>query len=348
MVNKDRVLCCQIAFTYVGSIVGAGFASGQEILKFFGGYGQKGIWGALAAGLLFAILGSLVVSTTAAQKIKNYAQYIEYLFGGRMSRVFDLVIMVFLYCGLSVMLVAGGSLFYQVLGCPPWLGFLFTLLISYTVLLTGTDGLLWLNTLLIPGLLAICAGTAVWGIVTADTAVWANGHGISLPGCWVFASLLYVAYNFVLGTVILSSLDNRPTYACVKGAVTGGLILGALAALTCQALLLQGKKVVFHDIPMLALAGQIHPWVGLIYSLAMWAAILTTALGNGFGLLKRLENCCAWPRPLLSMAVFLPTLPFVGWPLARAVGTVYPLLGYVGILFIVAIIMKIRLPSGRT
>lgn len=32
---KSHVRTLQIAFTYIGTIVGAGFATGQEILKFF-------------------------------------------------------------------------------------------------------------------------------------------------------------------------------------------------------------------------------------------------------------------------------------------------------------------------
>lgn len=44
----------QIAGAYIGVIVGAGFASGQEILQFFTSFGWISIAGTCMATLLFA------------------------------------------------------------------------------------------------------------------------------------------------------------------------------------------------------------------------------------------------------------------------------------------------------
>ncbi|AOV07472.1 hypothetical protein BI350_07910 [Sporosarcina ureilytica] len=47
----------QIGGAFIGVIVGAGFASGQEILQFFSSFGLIGIAGALVATGLFAFIG---------------------------------------------------------------------------------------------------------------------------------------------------------------------------------------------------------------------------------------------------------------------------------------------------
>ncbi|MBC8080240.1 MAG: hypothetical protein H7X86_07830, partial [Gorillibacterium sp.] len=47
----------QVAFTYVGTIVGAGFASGQEILQFFTRYGWMAVPTISVAAFLFIWLG---------------------------------------------------------------------------------------------------------------------------------------------------------------------------------------------------------------------------------------------------------------------------------------------------
>ena len=39
----------KIAFTYIGTVIGAGFASGQEILRFFSVYGAYSIYPILIA-----------------------------------------------------------------------------------------------------------------------------------------------------------------------------------------------------------------------------------------------------------------------------------------------------------
>ena len=52
----------KIAGAFVGVIVGAGFASGQEILQFFTSFGVYGLIGCVVAGLTFVFL-SMVFST---------------------------------------------------------------------------------------------------------------------------------------------------------------------------------------------------------------------------------------------------------------------------------------------
>src|SRR5256885_11898453 len=52
----------RIAGAFVGVIVGAGFASGQEILQFFAGFGAIGLAGCLVAALAFVFL-SMAFST---------------------------------------------------------------------------------------------------------------------------------------------------------------------------------------------------------------------------------------------------------------------------------------------
>ena len=42
---------------FIGIIVGAGFASGQEILQYFTSFGMLGIAGAIVSTALFAYLG---------------------------------------------------------------------------------------------------------------------------------------------------------------------------------------------------------------------------------------------------------------------------------------------------
>ncbi|SDI71827.1 hypothetical protein [Natribacillus halophilus] len=51
----------RVAGAYVGIIVGAGFASGQEIIQFFTSFGMWGIAGAIVTIILFPLLGYQVI-----------------------------------------------------------------------------------------------------------------------------------------------------------------------------------------------------------------------------------------------------------------------------------------------
>lgn len=341
MQKNSAVLTWQIALTYVGTIIGAGFASGQEIASFFTPFGWKGLYGTILAGLLFAALGGSIVHTAGIKKTKNYRQFIKGIFGEKLVRIVDVFLLFFLWGGLVVMLVAGGSLYAKMLSSPLGVGFLFTAIVVYVSLLMGLDGILWLNTALVPGMILLCGGIAGLSIFNTNPAHSSASPEIMLVAeNWFFASLLYVAYNSVLGAVVLASLGDRPNGPCKKGAFIGGLFLGILATIICLALLVQGEQITNEELPMLALALKINPLIGWFYSLILWVAILTTALSNGFGLLRRLEEIAIIPRPLLAVLLLIPAAPFVGWPFPGIIRTVYPLLGYGGLLLMAVVFLK--------
>src|SRR5699024_12687096 len=51
----------RVAGAYIGAIIGAGYASGQEILQFFGSYGWIGIVGSIITVGIYPILGYYIV-----------------------------------------------------------------------------------------------------------------------------------------------------------------------------------------------------------------------------------------------------------------------------------------------
>ena len=49
------------ALAFVGLVVGAGFATGQEVIQYFISFGAIGIVGAVLSGVVMAVSGTLVV-----------------------------------------------------------------------------------------------------------------------------------------------------------------------------------------------------------------------------------------------------------------------------------------------
>ena len=48
--------CIKIALVIIGALIGAGFASGQEIYLFFFSYGKRGIFGIAVSAILLGII----------------------------------------------------------------------------------------------------------------------------------------------------------------------------------------------------------------------------------------------------------------------------------------------------
>ena len=112
----------QIGAAYVGAIVGAGFASGQEIVQFFLVFGSQGLIGLMLLGLLFAAFGMAVLFLIEKNGIETYQEMMKLLFGKNLGLLFDVWITLFLLTGLCIMLAGGTTVFVEHLSLPGTLG----------------------------------------------------------------------------------------------------------------------------------------------------------------------------------------------------------------------------------
>ena len=79
-----------VAAIYIGTVIGAGFASGREIWEFFSQYGTAGTWGLLYSTLLLAVLGAKVMEWGRRVKAPSYQDFLHSLAGKWAGRGGDL------------------------------------------------------------------------------------------------------------------------------------------------------------------------------------------------------------------------------------------------------------------
>lgn len=109
--KRDWTQAFQIAAVYVGTVVGAGFATGKEIVEFFSRFGFFGLISILMSGYLFISLGSKLMRMAALIDAKSYQEFNEYLFGKWPGRVIN-VFMLFMLLGVSAVMLSGaGAIF---------------------------------------------------------------------------------------------------------------------------------------------------------------------------------------------------------------------------------------------
>ena len=61
LLKKNLSLIFQIAAVFIGTIVGAGLASGQEISQFFTTYGYKSFLGIFICGFIYIAISSMII-----------------------------------------------------------------------------------------------------------------------------------------------------------------------------------------------------------------------------------------------------------------------------------------------
>ncbi len=329
---------------YLGAVIGAGFASGQEIMQFFVAYGSYGFKGAILATLLFALSGGVLLYTAHRVKISNYQTMITHLMGPRAGIIVDGVMALFLFLGISTMLSASGAVFYEHLYLPKSLGILLAYLVVGLVLFTGKKGLIMSYNFLVPLkllLLLLISGYAAFFLNNSQPTSAAH---IVLPArseFWALSSLLYVAYNFALAMVVLTAY--QPVTTCkdgIRGAVWGGLVLGIMVVLTYLALHKYLPAVLQFEVPMLYVAGQISITAKRVYTLVLWMGILTTATANAYGFAQRFARLTGISYSVSLFLCMTLALPVSGQSFSGLVGKIYPLFGILGVTILAALCWK--------
>ena len=107
--NKWIINCIRYAGMYVGAIIGAGYASGQETLQFFVSYGYIGIVGTIIAVVLFAWYGTMFMELGHKLHTNSHKEVFTYLCGPKVGAVFDWILVFFLFGVLSIMIAGGGA-----------------------------------------------------------------------------------------------------------------------------------------------------------------------------------------------------------------------------------------------
>ena len=331
----------QIAAVYASVFLGAGFASGQELLRYFVGFGPMGVWGLVLAGLLFSLVGWAVLSICRREGIETYSQFMLHLFGKKFGMVMEWLVAAFLFCLFVAMLAGAGATARQAFNLPFTVGAAAVGLFVYIVLRFDLEGMVKINVILAPFMII---GGIVVGLVTA---LMQAAPAISIPARgmlwgWVISALVYASYNLVTGVPVLtatSPLATKKRDSFIGGVIGGGAItiLGLAMALP---LFLHYSQVVNFEIPLLFVVLRYGAVFSILYLGVLIAALITTAACNGFAVVQWLHTHGNIPKRRAAGLLCIVGVVAAHVGFSNIVMYVYPLFGLLGLFKIVVILFN--------
>ncbi|MDS1029845.1 hypothetical protein RDV78_04915 [Bacillota bacterium LX-D] len=339
--NKGWQRSFGIASCYIGAVIGAGFASGQEILQFFIQFGRPGLWGIIFAAILFSILGSFILAYNFKCKINSYDQFLNHSLGLFWGKFADVLLSFVLFAGLVVMLACSTAALKQQFAMPLLPSLLITYMVILVTVAAGEKGVIVFNSIVIPVLILITVLVSLGSIQSSNSAQQFIAHKLTLAGGnWLLASILYVSYNIILGAVMLTSLSIS-SQKDIWGGFLGGIGLGIIAFLIGLALFHNFNEVENIEIPMLYLAQKTSPILNYFYAAVLWLEIITTAVANIFALVQRMiqkfrGSTLGWTLFFLLAASILTPYGFV-----HLITAIYPVLGYLGLFISSAVVFAL-------
>lgn len=332
----------QIASTYMGTIVGAGFATGQEILQFFTRFGY---WGSLTIALataLFIWLGTKMMLISSEIRAKSYEDLNKALFGDRYGRLISHFMLVILLGVTAVMLAGAGTIFYEHWNISYQAGLLITIAASFFLLRKGMKAILTVNAVVVPVMLLFTVlvmidtfrtpGSDKFMTLITDYSPWA---------AWA-SPFLYTAFNLSLAQAVLVPLgaEIRDRKTIVIGSWVGGIGIGFMLLAGHIALSVHMPGIQQYAIPMGGIAKQLGYYVQFIYIFLIFAEIFTTLIADIYGLTLQLQERMKWSRELLTLAVLVICYLASQIGFGPLLSTLYPLFGLISLGWLVLMIRK--------
>ncbi|NLC44749.1 MAG: hypothetical protein GX783_10785 [Clostridiales bacterium] len=332
----------RIAMAYIGTVIGAGFATGQEILQFFTRYGYSSFWAILISVALFVIVGRSILFYGRELRAKSYGSLIDHVFGISAPLVnLYLAVAYILLCG--AMFAGAGALFEEQWGLHYMIGASVTALLTLIVTLRGVKGVLAINTLIVPCLVIFSVSVFVFALNRSNMPVIVMqpvkfGEALSL----INTGVTYASFNLVLSIGVLAPLGGeiQDKKALSLGSLLGGSILGLLLIIGNYGLLANVPEVLHWEIPQMVIVNKMGGLFVTLFTLVIWAEIFTTAVGNLFAIhtVAKEKYKAESILPAIAGTVLGLAICLLGF--SNIVSWFYPILGIIG--FALCIIILVR------
>ena len=343
--RKKGVSSVKVAAAYIGTVVGAGFATGQEILQFFNRFGALGLAGILTATIMFIVFGYFIMVLGRKLNSRSHLEIIKYSGGKKLGALMDLVITVFLFGSFTAMIAGTGALFSQQFNLHPLTGNILMAVLSAVTVFAGINGVINSISFVVPFLLAAVIGTGLFSIISRtpdiDIATAVMGES-SLMTNWLVSAVLYVSYNIIIFSAVLAPLGSeaRDIKAVRNGAVLGGLGLGLGAVMVYLALSGSISEITDLEVPMIYIAGGISRAAQTAYAAVLVAEVYTTAVASLYGFVSRISDIRRHTvkSRIVTVEITIAALLASQFGFSNLVKYLYPAVGYCGIALLICLI----------
>ncbi|CAG9622890.1 YkvI family membrane protein [Sutcliffiella rhizosphaerae] len=320
-------------FLILGTVIGAGYASGRELWQFFGAESGLAI---LLFTLFFIISCYVILQISQSEKAEHFSPVLSKLVGKKASSFYNIMMIIYLFTTTIVMLAGGGAAL-QVFSIPYWAGIIIICTLLIFLFMFDIKGMISVNAVIIPIIVLALGFVMVQTVLEQPEAITTS---MMKQSNWP-AGFTFTALNILPLVAVLSAIGKevKGKGEIVVASVGSGMILGVISLFYNQTLLLVQSKLALFEIPLFAII-QSYPFYMLFgMTFLLWLAIYTTAASGLLGLVTRFRTTFPIPLWTLSLLFILLMVPFTTVGFSVLVAILYPLFGLINLYLLVCILL---------
>lgn len=325
-----------IVLVIIGALVGAGFASGQEIFSFFYSYGKNGIYGILLMSIIIGIYIYIILKIICQNEIYNYEDFLSlFIKNKKIKKFIFFIINVLLLISFFIMVAGFGAYFEQEIGLNKMIGSIVLDILCAIVFFSNVKGVLKVSDFIVPFLIIFISFIGIQNMTELKFIEFNEQKNN-----WILSMIIYTSYNLILLIPVLISLKKQvKTQKNIKyiSILSTEIILILSIAIFFLLTKVDISELENQEMPVVYIISNYFINYKKIYAFIILASIFTTAISVGIGFIQNMNrNQNSYPQLVLFMCI--TSLIVSNFGFSKLVNLIYPIFGYIGILQMIIIL----------
>lgn len=336
----------KVVSVIIGAMIGAGFASGQEIYLFFFSYGKEGLIGLIISCAIIGFVTYKTLKIANDNNIRTYKDFLDIIIkrNEKAKDIINNIVNIFLLVSFFIMVSGFGAYFSQELGINSLIGSGLLAIATYLTLRKSIEGTVKANEVLVP---IMVITVIIIGIVMLDgSMVQQTLQSIIRINHknFILSAVLYSSYNSILLVPVLIALKQylKNKKQILKITIISVSIIGILGIIIYFLLTKANVNIKTLEMPAVYIISRKSKFLKYIYGIVILGSIYTTAVSLGTSYLQnRLggnDSNKRFTRIAGIMCIVSVLISKVGF--SNLVGILFPVFGYLGLMQICGILYK--------
>lgn len=325
----------KVVFVIIGTMIGAGFASGQEMYLFFFSYGIEGMIGILISSLIIGFVIYKTFQLIEKYGINTYKDFLDILIkkNAKIKTIINSIINAFILMTFFIMIAGFGAYFEQELGINSLIGSTILAIATFIIFMTSVKGVVKANELLVPILIGFLVVIGVINLKDLHLLELGNYILRSKSSSYVLSAILYSSYNSILLIPVLLTLKNyiQDKKQILKIAIISTIIIVLLSIVIFLLLARVDVDITKLEMPAVYVVTNMFKILRYIYGFIILGSIFTTAISLGTSFLQNTaKNKKSYTQIAIIMCITSVLISKIGF--SNLVSLLYPIFGYLGLL----------------
>lgn len=330
----------KIVFVIIGTLIGAGFASGQEIYVFFFSYGIEGFIGIIISSVVMGVLIYKTLGIINKYNINSYKDLLDILIKNKkenkyfnFKNIINLIINIFILVTFFIMIAGFGAYFEQQFGINSLVGSSILAILNFVIFLTSVKGVIKANELLVPMLIVFLVIIGFINIIDINIVKLGNYIIRTNQSNYILSAIIYASYNSILLIPVLITLKK---YINTKKQILfisliSTIIVILLATIIFLILIRVDVDITKLEMPAVYVVSNIFKFLEIIYGFIILGSIFTTSISLGTSFLQNVsKNKRSYTQIAAIMCITSILTSQIGF--SNLINLLYPIFGYLGLI----------------